>query len=76
MSDLRPPIADPEEVLRLLTTAARNGHVGAARLLLAELRRNAEAEEADQDVVAEVEVATGATVVDQLAERRARETAD
>ena len=37
-----PLIADRGEILGLLSTAARKGHVGAMRLLLEELRRDNE----------------------------------
>ena len=54
-----PAIASREEVLELLTLAARRGDVRAAGILLAELR---------------IDFASAATgsVIDQLAERRAR----
>jgi hypothetical protein len=59
VSDGRLAIADRDEVLALLTAAARKGNVGAMRLLLEELRRD----EAGQTVTS--------GVIDELARKRA-----
>jgi hypothetical protein len=53
-------IADRAEILGLLTTAARGGHVGAMRLLLEELRHD------------EVEPISG--VIDELSAQRKKAT--
>jgi hypothetical protein len=54
-------IADRDEILVLLTAQARNGHVGAMRLLLQELRIDG-----DQGV-------TEAEFIDELARKREAE---
>jgi hypothetical protein len=62
--------ADREEVLRLLSTAARAGHVGSMRLLLAELHREADAEaKAQAAAVAKAQVETPG-IISELADKR------
>jgi hypothetical protein len=56
------PIADREEILLLLSDAARKGHVGAMRLLLEEQRRDGEAPAASN-------------VIDEIAAKRTKTAA-
>jgi hypothetical protein len=54
----KPQIADRAEILLLLSDSARDGHVGAMRLLLEELRRDGE------------QAASASKVIDELATKR------
>ena len=50
----KPKVADRDEILVLLTTAARGGNVPAMRLLLAELRLDGIDNEAAEDFIDEL----------------------
>ena len=55
-------VADRDEVLLLLSTAARQGHVGAMRLLLEELRRDGDEGSPEADFIDELAKKREATV--------------
>jgi hypothetical protein len=70
MEDTEGTIATREQILALLSDTARSGHTGAARLLLAELRRDADAvAKAQAAAVAKAQAETPG-IIAELADKR------